>query len=617
MTQNKRVGATRIALLALAVAGALHGEAATRIDLGQNVQRDGALASADLRATQHSMATADGGRKIKYQQYYQGVRVWGETAPVAHFAKQGNGLVSSTPTFSTGVVVDGIAADLPSAQPRMSKNDIQKLVRMLAARQGLMANRAELEQAELLVRLDEKSRAQLVYIASLHIPGDEPTSPTFMLDANTGAVLMSWDSLAHRDAHGPGGNEKVGKYMYGKDYKALDITQDCRFDSENVTTIDLKNGTASITAPYQMASCPATGTPVNDYRTINGAYSPVNDGHYFGNVIFNMYRDWYNTRPLTQKLKVRVHYGNGYENAFWNGDSMTFGDGATRFHPLVSLGVMAHEVSHGVTTQSSGLIYRGMSGGMNEAFSDIAAMVSEQYMYGKPTWLIGGEIVKGGADKALRYMAEPEKDGKSIGHASKFTDKLNVHYSSGVYNKAFYTLATTSGWDARKAFDIFLGANRLYWKANSTFNEGACGVIQAARDKAYNTADVIAAFDKVGVRCDGTTPPEPPTGGSPIALKSGTAVTGISLNAAGKQVYTIEVPANARFLAVRAGSGSGNANLYAKFGSEPSKSSSDAKSEGSANAEALVIPQPKAGRYYVLLDAPAAVAGASVIAIAR
>jgi len=68
---------------------------------------------------------------------------------------------------------------------------------------------------------------------------------------------------------------------------------------------------------------------------------------------------------------------------------------------------------------------------------------------------------------------------------------------------------------------------------------------------------------------------------------------------------------------VRAGSGSGNANLYAKFGSEPSKSSSDAKSEGAANAEALVIPQPKAGRYYVLLDAPAAVAGASVIAIAR
>ena len=118
MTQNKRVGATRIALLALAVAGALHGEAATRIDLGQNVQRDGALASADLRATHHSMTTADGGRKIKYQQYYQGVRVWGEAAPVAHFAKQGNGLVSSTPTFSTGVVVDGIAADLPSGPSR-------------------------------------------------------------------------------------------------------------------------------------------------------------------------------------------------------------------------------------------------------------------------------------------------------------------------------------------------------------------------------------------------------------------------------------------------------------------------------------------------------------------
>uniref|UniRef100_UPI0035AE72D0 M4 family metallopeptidase n=1 Tax=Chitinimonas sp. TaxID=1934313 RepID=UPI0035AE72D0 len=445
MTYNTHLGWPRAALLALAVAGAFNAHAASRTDLSQNVQLDGALANVDLRATTATATTADGGRKIKYQQYFNGVRVWGEAAPVGYVGKAGNGLSDSAVTFSHGTVVNGIAADLPAgATPRLSKADIARLVRNLAASQGLRTASAELEESELVVRLDEKNRAQLVYIASLHIPGNNPTSPSFMIDANTGAVIQSWDGLAHRDAHGPGGNEKLGKYMYGKDYKPLNITQDCVFDNENVSTIDMGNGTAAVNTLFKIANCPSTGTPVNEARAINGAYSPENDGHFYGGVVFNMYKDWYNSRPIEQKLTVRVHYGNNYQNAFWDGQRMTFGDGGSSMYPLVSLGVMAHEVSHGFTQQNSGLIYRGMSGGMNEAFSDMAAMAAEQYMFGKPSWLIGGEIVKGGADKALRYMLDPEKDGRSIGHASKFTNSLNVHHSSGVYNKAFALLGTTA-----------------------------------------------------------------------------------------------------------------------------------------------------------------------------
>ena len=85
-----------------------------------------------------------------------------------------------------------------------------------------------------------------------------------------------------------------------------------------------------------------------------------------------MYRNWYNTAPLSFKLKMRVHYSRNYENAFWDGSQMTFGDGATTFYPLVSLDVAAHEVSHGFTEQNSGLVYSGQSGGINEAFSDMA-----------------------------------------------------------------------------------------------------------------------------------------------------------------------------------------------------------------------------------------------------
>ena len=78
-----------------------------------------------------------------------------------------------------------------------------------------------------------------------------------------------------------------------------------------------------------------------------------------------------------------------------------------------------------------------------------------------------------------------------------------MHYTSGVYNKAFCTLAKTSGWDTKKAFQVFARANANYWTASSTFNQGACGVETAATDLGYTKADVTSAFTAVGVSCAG------------------------------------------------------------------------------------------------------------------
>jgi pseudolysin/vibriolysin len=178
---------------------------------------------------------------------------------------------------------------------------------------------------------------------------------------------------------------------------------------------------------------------------------------------------------------------------------MYFGDGATTFYPLVSLDVAAHEVSHGFTQQNSNLTYSGQSGGINEAFSDMAGEAAEYFSRGKNDFLVGSEIFKNGV--ALRYMATPTKDGRSIDNASKFVTGMDVHYSSGVYNKAFYTLATKAGWNTSKAFQVMADANRLYWTASTTFNKGACGVQQAATNRGYPVADVKAAFTAVGVTC--------------------------------------------------------------------------------------------------------------------
>lgn len=200
------------------------------------------------------------------------------------------------------------------------------------------------------------------------------------------------------------------------------------------------------------------------------------------------------------QLVMRVHYGQGYENAYWDGKQMTFGDGDTMMYPLVSLGVGGHEVSHGFTEQHSGLEYFGQSGGMNESFSDMAAQAAEYYSVGKNSWQIGPEIMKedSGYD-ALRYMDKPSRDGMSIDVADDYYGGLDVHYSSGVYNHLFYILANQPNWNLRMAFDVMVKANMDYWTPYSTFDEGGCGMLSAAKDLGYNLDDIKKSLSEVTI----------------------------------------------------------------------------------------------------------------------
>jgi pseudolysin len=202
-------------------------------------------------------------------------------------------------------------------------------------------------------------------------------------------------------------------------------------------------------------------------------------------------------------INMRVH--ERMDNAYWDGAQMTFGDGISVFYPLVSLGVGAHEISHGFTEHHSGLYYWSQSGGLNEAFSDMAAQAAEFYSVGHNSWQIGPEILKGAG--ALRYMIKPSDDcngGKpgnwcSIDKVSQYKEGLDVHYSSGIFNRVFYLIGSADGWDTKKAFDIMVHANAYYWTANTTWSEAACGVLKAAHDYGYDTAVVKNAFNIVEV----------------------------------------------------------------------------------------------------------------------
>lgn len=529
----------------------------------------------------------NGKTKVRYQQTHFGLPIF-NTSIVATLSK-------NQPSQVFGSMAQGISGDLSSIAPKL--NQEQAIEAALSAHRTFTVGKKSIENknAKLMVRLNENQVAQVVYLVDFFVASNYPERPFFFIDAMTGEVLQKWNGLNHAKAlgTGPGGNTKTNRYEYGTDFPGFSIDKTgttCTLENDAVKTIDLNNRTSGSSAYSYDCS---DDTNYTDRKYVNGAYSPLNDAHYFGNVVFDMYKEWMNTSPLSFQLTMRVHYSTDYENAFWNGSSMTFGDGKNTFYPLVDINVSAHEVSHGFTEQNSGLVYRNMSGGINEAFSDIAGEAAEYYLRGTVDWIVGSDIFK--SEGGLRYFDQPSKDGRSIDHASDYYDGLNVHLSSGVYNRAFYLLANKSGWDVRKGFEIFTVANQLYWTANSTFDAGACGVAKAAADMGYTVADVEDAFNSVGVNasCGPTIPGD-------NVLTKGTPIANLSGNKYSESFYTFSVD-SASSVTVAISGGAGDADLYVKAGSKPSTSSYDCRPYRAGNNEQCSVSAQPGVTYHVLL----------------
>jgi vibriolysin len=548
----------------------------------------------------------DGSTVYRYQQQFRGVPVFGEHVIVRE-GKDGQ----ANRLF--GRMITGLASELPTVSARIPQTQALAIAKRATLGSGLSTKIVQRESVEQMIYVGDDGRARMSYVISFFADapkGGAPTRPTVIVDAQTGAILKQWEGLTTAEiGTGPGGNEKTGEYEYGTDFGFNDVTVDganCIMDNTNVRTINLNHDDTYPVPTGQDAfvfTCPR-----NTFQAINGAFSPANDAHYFGKVVFDMYNAYVGVPPLTSKLEMRVHYGTSYENAFWDGVGMTFGDGASTFYPLVSLDVSSHEVSHGFTEQNSNLTYSGQSGGINEAFSDMAGEAAEYFFHGGSNdFLVGAEIFKA-AGEALRYMNNPPQDGISIDDANDYYDGLDVHYSSGVYNKAFYVLATTAGWNTEKAFKAFAKANQDYWTPSTDFYNGACGVESAAEDLGYAKADVTAAFASVNSDCGGG--PEPPT---VEVLSKGVPVTGLGAGSGQSLYWSLEVPAGASNLTFTLSGGTGDADLYTKFGELPTDAVWDCRPFKSGNNEVCTVAAPAAGTYYVRVKAFSTFSGVSLV----
>lgn len=261
----------------------------------------------------------------------------------------------------------------------------------------------------------------------------------------------------------------------------------------------------------------------------------VNEAYDYSGVVYDFFSKVYGRNSVDDRgmrLDSTVHFredpSEAFDNAFWNGSQMIYGDGdGTAFQRFTKcLDVIGHELTHGVTQYEAGLAYRGQSGALNESFSDVFGSLVKQWnkkqTAAKADWLIGAGLLKKSVNGvALRSMKAPGtayddplfggKDPQP-GHMKDYVKSANtsagdnggVHINSGIPNHAFYLVAMELGGYAwEKAGRIWYDAlcNRI--RSNSNFKEAAKATVAAADtlygSKSTESKAVTAAWKEVGV----------------------------------------------------------------------------------------------------------------------
>jgi Zn-dependent metalloprotease len=286
------------------------------------------------------------------------------------------------------------------------------------------------------------------------------------------------------------------------------------------TVYDVKHGSWD-DLPGERARGGGDNRPVED-AAVNEAFDHAGKTREFYSEVYK--RDSIDDAGM--ELVSSVHFDNDFDNAFWNGAQMVYGDGSGTFLAKGSLTkdlvVVAHELTHGVVQFTAGLRYSKQSGALNESFADAMGSVVKQWAGNETAsaadWLVGkgilGEEMKG---VALRSMKDPGTafDGdRQPGHMRDYADLPDdnnprndhggVHINSGIPNKAFYLAATRLGdYSWKKAGPIWYDAlvNRL--RPNSQFKEAAEATIASAA-ALYGVGQdaekaVRAAWEEVGV----------------------------------------------------------------------------------------------------------------------
>ncbi|QDA60368.1 M4 family metallopeptidase [Hymenobacter jejuensis] len=525
---------------------------------GKKALTDELELSADDQMLQAKTETDDlGFVHEKYNQYYRGIKV--EHAAYSVHARKGtveglSGKYERIKKLDTTPSLDQAAA----LQRALSFVGAKKYMWQDAAEEAGLKEQENnpsatyKPQGELVIVRSQaakngKDKGEAVLAWKFNIYAQQPVSRAYIyVDAHTGEVVMQDDIIKHTAATATfataySGTRSLANETTTGGYRLREYTRGL-----GVETYNCKKG-SSYTSATDFIDADNSWTEYNNANYDNVA----GDAHFGAQATYDYWKDVFARNSYDNagaKIKSYVHFddtpgdGKGYENAYWNGSVMTYGDGAATFKPLTALDVCGHEIGHAVCEKTANLTYANESGALNEGFSDIWGACVEQYnaaRYGltKSTWLIGEDIMKAGG--ALRSMSDPKSEGQPAYYKGQYwaplattpsnaNDQGGVHTNSGVLNHWFYILAvgksgtnegggtySVTGQGITDAAKIAFRAESVYLTASSNYASARTYTIQAATDLfGAGSAQVIAttnAWYAVGVGAayssGGTTPP--------------------------------------------------------------------------------------------------------------
>ncbi|MEV8590653.1 M4 family metallopeptidase [Streptomyces sp. NPDC051180] len=372
----------------------------------------------------------DGTTHTRYERTYAGLPVLG-----------GDLIVAESKAGATTAVTKSSRAELKNVDlsADVAPAAAEKQAVGLAAAEG--SKKAAADRAPRKVVWMAQGAPVLAYetvVGGLQHDGT-PNELHVVTDAKSGAKLFEWQAIET----GVGNTMYSGQVTLGTapSYTLTDTGRG------NHKTYDLNGGTSGTGTLFSNTTDTwGNGLPSN--RATAGA-----DAHYGAALTWDYYKNVHGRSGIRGDgvgAYSRVHYGNAYVNAFWSDSCfcMTYGDGTGNTKPLTSIDVAAHEMTHGVTSNTAGLVYSGESGGLNEATSDIFAAAVEFYANNASDpgdYLVGEKIDIRGNGTPLRYMDKPSKDGSSKDAWYSGIGSIDVHYSSGPANHFFYLLSEGSG----------------------------------------------------------------------------------------------------------------------------------------------------------------------------
>ncbi|CAL9413833.1 M4 family metallopeptidase [Streptomyces sp. enrichment culture] len=433
----------------------------------------------------------DGTVHTRYERTYGGLPVLGGDLVVHEPA---DGARTVTKAVRTTVKV-------ASVTPKVAAGKAE--TQALAAAEKAGSERTEADSAPRKVIWAAEGTPVLAYetvVGGLQEDGT-PNELHVITDATTGEKLHEWQAVhtgTGRSLYS--GTVTLGTYKSGSAYQLYDTSRGGH-KTYNLARGTSGTGTLFTDADDTWGTGAASSSSSDQTAAVDAAYG--------AQITWDFYKNTFGRSGIRNDGKAaysRVHYGSNYVNAFWQDSCfcMTYGDGSGNTHPLTSLDVAGHEMSHGVTSVTAGLRYSGESGGLNEATSDIFGAGAEFYANNSSDagdYLIGEKIDINGNGTPLRYMDKPSKDGASKDYWSSSLGSVDVHYSSGPANHFFYLLAegsgsktvngvsynsptydgsTVTGIGRAKALQIWYKALTTYFTSTTNYKAARTGTLNAA-----------------------------------------------------------------------------------------------------------------------------------------